>query len=42
MLTLINSLLTTMQMPEAAKQVVLGATLLVMISIFGREKGLRQ
>ena len=42
MLTLINSLLTTMQMPEAAKQVVLGATLLIMISIFGREKGLRQ
>ncbi len=42
MLTLINSLLTTMQMPEAAKQVILGATLLIMISIFGREKGLRQ
>lgn len=40
-LTLLTSLLTTLQLPEAAKQVVLGTTLLIMISIFGRERGLR-
>jgi ribose transport system permease protein len=41
-LTLITSLLTTMQMPESVRRMVLGATLLVMISIYGRERGLRQ
>ncbi len=42
LLTLITSLLTTMQLPQAAKQMVLGATLLVIISIYGRQQGLRQ
>jgi ribose transport system permease protein len=41
-LTLITSLLTTMQMPESVRQIVLGATLLIMISIYGRERGYRQ
>lgn len=41
-LTLITSLLTTMQMPEAVRQMVLGGTLLVLISIYGRQRALRQ
>jgi ribose transport system permease protein len=41
-LTLITSLLTTMQMPEAVRRMVLGGTLLIMISIYGRQRGLRQ
>ena len=41
-LTLITSLLTTMQMPESVREMVLGATLLIMISIYGRERGFRQ
>ncbi|MGB9641206.1 MAG: ABC transporter permease [Anaerolineales bacterium] len=41
-LTLITSLLTTMQMPDSIRRMVLGATLLVMISIYGRQRGLRQ
>jgi len=41
-LTLVTSLLTTMQMPESVRRMVLGATLLVMISIYGRERGFRQ
>ncbi|MGB9640779.1 MAG: ABC transporter permease [Anaerolineales bacterium] len=41
-LTLITSLLTTMQMPESIRRMVLGATLLVMISIYGRQRGFRQ
>jgi ribose transport system permease protein len=41
-LTLITSLLTTMQMPESVRRMVLGATLLVMISIYGRQRGFRQ
>ena len=41
-LTLITSLLTTMQMPESVREMVLGATLLIMISIYGRERGYRQ
>ncbi len=41
-LTLLTSLLTTMQMPESIRQMVLGATLLIMISIYGRERKLRQ
>jgi ribose transport system permease protein len=41
-LTLITSLLTTMQMPESVREMVLGATLLIMISIYGREHGFRQ
>lgn len=41
-LTLITSLLTTMQMPNSVRQMVLGGTLLVLISIYGRQRGLRQ
>jgi ribose transport system permease protein len=41
-LTLLTSLLTTMQMPESVRRMVLGATLLVLISIYGRQRSLRQ
>lgn len=41
-LTLITSLLTTMQMSEAVRRMVLGATLLLLISIYGRQRGFRQ
>lgn len=41
-LTLITSLLTTMQMPESIRRMVLGGTLLVLISIYGRARSLRQ
>lgn len=41
-LILITSLLTTMQMKDAVRQMVLGGTLLILISIYGRQKGLRQ
>lgn len=41
-LTLITSLLTTMQMPEAVRRMVLGGTLLLLISIYGRQRALRQ
>ena len=41
-LTLITSLLTTMQMPESVRRMVLGATLLLLISIYGRQRGFRQ
>ncbi|HEX7975595.1 MAG TPA: ABC transporter permease [Anaerolineales bacterium] len=41
-LTLLTSLLTTMQMPDSIRQMVLGATLLLLISIYGRQRGLRQ
>ena len=41
-LTLITSLLTTMQMPESVRRMVLGATLLALISIYGRQRSFRQ
>ncbi|NWG20852.1 MAG: ABC transporter permease [Chloroflexi bacterium] len=41
-LTLITSLLTTMQQPESIRRMVLGVTLLLMISIYGRQRGFRQ
>jgi ribose transport system permease protein len=41
-LTLLTSLLTTMQMPDAVRRMVMGGTLLVLISIYGRQKALRQ
>jgi ribose transport system permease protein len=41
-LTLLTSLLTTMQMPVSIRQMVLGATLLVLVSIYGRQQALRQ
>ena len=41
-LTLLTSLLTTMQMPDSVRRMVLGGTLLVLISIYGRQRGFRQ
>lgn len=41
-LTLITSLLTTMQMDESVRRMVLGAILLLLISIYGRQRGFRQ
>lgn len=41
-LTLITSLLTTMQMPDSVRRMILGGTLLVLISIYGRQRALRQ
>jgi ribose transport system permease protein len=41
-LTLITSLLTTMQQPQSVRNMVLGATLLILISIYGRQRSLRQ
>jgi len=41
-LTLITSLLTAVQLPEAARLIVLGAILLVLLSIYGRQPRLRQ
>jgi ribose transport system permease protein len=41
-LTLITRLLTTMQMPDSVRRMVLGGTLLILISIYGRQRALRQ
>lgn len=41
-LILLTSLLTTMQMKDAVRQMVMGATLLILISIYGRQRGFRQ
>jgi ribose transport system permease protein len=41
-LTLITSVLTTMQQPDSVRRMVLGATLLILISIYGRQRSLRQ
>lgn len=41
-LTLITSLLTTMQLPDSVRRMVLGGTLLILISIYGRQRALRQ
>jgi ribose transport system permease protein len=41
-LTLITSLLTTMQMGDSIRQMVLGGTLLILVSIYGRQLGFRQ
>ena len=41
-LTLINSLLTAMRLSEAYQLIVLGATLVVLISIYGRQRAMRQ
>jgi len=41
-LTLITSLLTTMQLEDSIRRMVLGGILLVMISIYGRQRGFRQ
>jgi ribose transport system permease protein len=41
-LILLTSLLTTMQLPDSVRRMILGGTLLVMISIYGRQRGFRQ
>jgi ribose transport system permease protein len=41
-LTLLSSLLTTMQLDEAYRQIILGVTLLILISFYGRQRSLRQ
>jgi ribose transport system permease protein len=41
-LTLITSLLTALQLPEAFRLMVLGLILLVLLSVYGRQRGLRQ
>jgi len=41
-LTLITSLLTTLQLPEAFRLIILGLILLVLLSVYGRQEGLRQ
>jgi ribose transport system permease protein len=41
-LTVLTSLLTSNNLPEAARQVIYGATLLALLSVYGRQRGLRQ
>ncbi len=41
-LTLLTSLLTAMELPESVRQIVYGVTLLLLLSLYGRQKGLRQ
>lgn len=41
-LTLLTSLLTALELPESGRQIVYGATLLLLLSLYGRQKGLRQ
>ncbi|NLN69602.1 MAG: ABC transporter permease [Chloroflexi bacterium] len=38
---LISSLLTTMQLPQALQQIIYGTLLVIILIIYGREKGLR-
>lgn len=38
---LISSLLTTMQLPQALQQIIYGSLLVIILIIYGREKGLR-
>lgn len=40
-LTLLTSLLTTMELPESARQIVYGITLLLLLSVYGRQRRLR-
>jgi ribose transport system permease protein len=42
LLTMITSLLTALNMPEAGRQIVYGAILLLLLSLYGRQKALRQ
>jgi ribose transport system permease protein len=41
-LTLLTSLLTALELPESARLIVYGATLLLLLSFYGRQKALRQ
>jgi len=42
LLTIITSLLTALDLPEAGRQIVYGAILLLLLSLYGRQKALRQ
>ena len=41
-LTVIGSLLTTLQLPESVRQIVYGVVLLLLLSVYGRQRSLRQ
>lgn len=41
-LTVLTSLLTTLQLPESLRQIVYGLTLLALLAVYGRQRGLRQ
>lgn len=41
-LTVLDSILTGIQMPPPARQIILGAILILVITVYGREKALRQ
>ncbi len=40
-LTILDSLLTTLQLPESTRQIVYGLTLLLLLSVYGRQRRLR-
>ncbi|HYF65043.1 MAG TPA: ABC transporter permease [Herpetosiphonaceae bacterium] len=41
-LTILTSLLTTLNLPESTRQIVYGLTLLALLALYGRGRGLRQ
>ena len=41
-LTLLTSLLTALDLPESARQIVYGLTLLALLSLYGRQRALRE
>ena len=41
-LTIIDSILTTIQLPPQVRQIILGVILLAVITVYGRQKSLRQ
>ncbi|HEY0737649.1 MAG TPA: ABC transporter permease [Herpetosiphonaceae bacterium] len=41
-LTVLTSLLTNLQLPESVRQIIYGATLLLLLSAYGRQRSLRQ
>lgn len=41
-LMLLTSLLTSLQLPESIRQIVYGVTLLLLLSVYGRQRNLRQ
>jgi ribose transport system permease protein len=41
-LTVLDSILTTVQLPQHVRQIILGALLIAVITVYGRQKALRQ
>jgi ribose transport system permease protein len=41
-LTVLDSILTTIQLPQQVRQIILGAVLIGVITVYGRQKALRQ